>query len=118
MWFNSKAKKKKMEFIQNFVPTSKAQLIQAAMYFGGGDIQKAQQFVDFYSKNLDLPDFDPVQPTLVQQIKSNASGLFSWIKENQDDLMQGYQFIQGIVKNKGMLPVTPSTSEPLPSIND
>ena len=117
MWFN-KEKKKKMEFIQSFVPTSKAQLIQAAMYFNKGDVQKAQEFVDFYAKNLDLPDFDPVEPTMMQQLKSGASGLFSWVKENQSDLIQGYQLIQGIIQNKGVLPITPSVSEPLPSINE
>ena len=115
LWFN-KDKKKKMELIQNFVPTSKAQLIQVAMYFNKGDIQKAQEMFDFYSKNLDLPDFDPVSPTFIQQVKTNASSLFAWIKENQGDLVQGYGYIRSIIANKGILPVEAST-EPLPDIN-
>ena len=122
LWFNSKEKKKKMEFIQSFVPTSKAQLIQAAMYFNKGDVQKAQEFVDFYAKNLDLPDFDPVEPTMMQQLKSGASDLFSWIKENQGDLVQGYQFISYLIKNKGeVAPIgspLPSEGSPLPPINE
>ena len=101
-----------MEFIQNFVPTSKAQLLQVAMYLNGGDIKKAQEFVDFYAKNLELPDFDPVAPTFIQQVK----GFFSWAKENQGDIVQGYQLIQGIIKNKGELPLI-DASEPLPPIN-
>ena len=117
LWFN-KDKKKKMEFIKNFVPTSKAQLIQVSMYFGNGDIQKAQEMFDFYSKNLDLPDFDPIAPTFMQQVKNNASGLFSWLKENQTDIIQSYQFIHGIIKNKGELPVYPDAAEPLPNINE
>ena len=116
LWFN-KEKKKKMEFIQNFVPTSKAQLIQVAMYMNNGNVQKAQEFVDFYAKNLDLPDFDPITPTLMQQIKSGASDIFSWVKENQGDLVQGYQFIQSIIKNKGVVPTDVPTS-PLPNINE
>ena len=118
LWFN-KEKKKRMEFIQNFVPTSKAQLIQVAMYMNNGNVQKAQEFVDFYAKNLDLPDFDPITPSLMQQIKSSASDIFSWIKENQGDLVQGYQFIQGVIKNKGEIiaPVVESTN-PLPNINE
>ena len=118
LWFN-KEKKKKMEFIQNFVPTSKAQLIQVAMYMNNGNVQKAQEFVDFYAKNLDLPDFDPIAPSLMQQIKSSASDIFSWVKENQGDLVQGYQFIQGIIKNKGEIvaPIVESGS-PLPNINE
>ena len=114
-WFN-KEKKKRMAYIQNFVPTSKAQLIQVAMYFNKGDIHKAQEMVDFYTSNLQLPDFDPVEPTMMQQIKDGAVGLFSWMKENQQDIVQGYQLIQGIVKNKGSLPLM-DNSEPLPPIN-
>ena len=108
-----------MEFIQNYVPTSKAQLLQVAMYFNKGDIQKAQEMFDFYNKNLDLPDFDPVTPTFIQQVKGNASSLFSWIKENQGDISQGYEFIRSVIANKGTLPsLAQDVSEPLPSIND
>ena len=117
LWFNRKERKKKMEFIQNYVPTSKAQLIQVAMYMNKGDVQKAQEFVDFYAKNLDLPDFDPITPTFMQQVKGGASELYSWIKENQGDIVQGYQFIQSIIKNKGVVP-TIEAETPLPPIND
>lgn len=116
MWF--KERKKKMEFIQNFVPTSKAQLLQVAMYYNKGNLEKAQEFVDYYARNLELPDFDPIQPTFIQQIKGNASDLFSWVKSNQSDIVQGYQFIQSIIKNKGEIPMIVSAEEPLPSIND
>ena len=118
MWFKTKERKKKMEFIQNFVPTSKAQLLQVAMYFCNGDFNKAQAMFDFYAKNLDLPDFDPVSPTFMQQVKSGASDFFSFIKENKDDLMQGYQIIQSVIKNKGELPIAPEVAEPLPDINE
>lgn len=115
-WF--KERKRKMEFIQNYVPTSKAQLLQVAMYMNKGNIEKAQEMFDFYAKNLDLPDFDPVTPTLMQSIKSNASDLFSWIKDNQGDIVNGYQFIQSIIANKGALPqITEDPVEPLPDIN-
>ena len=116
LWFN-KERKKKMEFIQNYVPTSKAQLIQVAMYFNKGDVSKAQEMVDFYTKNLDLPDFDPVAPTFMQQVKSNASSLFEWVKENQGDIVKGYQFVQQVIANKGVIPPV-AESEPLPPIND
>lgn len=117
LWFN-KERKKKMEFIQNFVPTSKAQLLQVAMYLNNGDIAKAQEFVDYYAKNLDLPDFDPIQPTFMQQLTSNASGFFAWIKENKDDIVQGYQYVHSIIKNKGELPLASPDGEPLPPINE
>lgn len=108
-----------MEFIQNYVPTSKAQLLQVAMYFNKGDIQKAQEMFDFYAKNLDLPDFDPIAPTFMQQVKTGATDLFSWIKENQGDIMKGYEFVRSVIENKGALPSagTGVAEEPLPPIN-
>ena len=118
LWFN-KERKKKMEFIQNYVPTSKAQLLQVAMYFNKGDIQKAQEMFDFYAKNLELPDFDPIAPTFMQQVRQNAVDVFGWIKENQGDIVQGYQLIYSIIKNKGALPIaTEAAAEPLPPINE
>ena len=107
-----------MEFIQNYVPTSKAQLLQVAMYFNKGDTAKAQEMFDFYNKNLNLPDFDPVSPTFMQQVKVNAMDLFAWIKENQGDIMQAYGLIQSVIKNHGELPSLGGTSSPLPTIND
>jgi len=108
-----------MEFIQNYVPTSKAQLLQVAMYFNKGDIQKAQEMFDFYAKNLDLPDFDPVSPTFMQQVRSNAADLFTWIKENQEDLVNGYSLIRSIISNKGVIATdTPTAGNPLPNINE
>lgn len=117
LWFNKK-KKQKMEFIQNYVPTSKAQLIQVAMMYNNGDLKKAQEMFDFYSKNLDLPDFDPVAPTFMQQMKVGASDVFSWIKENKGDIVKGYQLVQSIIKNNGELPFDAPASEPLPPINE
>ncbi len=117
-WFNN-AKKKKMEFIQNYVPTSKAQLLQVAMYYNKGDLAKAQEMFDFYNKNLNLPDFDPVPPTFMQQMKDGASGIYGWLKENQEELVQGYQLVYSIIKNKGALPVSNmETAAPLPPINE
>jgi len=118
LWFN-KEKKRKMEFIQNYVPTSKAQLLQVAMYFNKGDLQKAQEMFDFYAKNLQLPDFDPVAPTFMQQVRSNAVDLFSWIKDNQEDIVNGYEFFRSIIANKGAIPsVAQEVAEPLPPINE
>lgn len=84
-----------------------------------GNIEKAQEMYDFYARNLELPDFDPVTPTFMQQMKSGASDLFTWIKSNQGDIVNGYQFIQSIIANKGALPqITEDPVEPLPVINE
>ena len=116
LWFNGKESKKRMEFIQSYIPTSKAQLIQVAMWYHKGNVEKAQEMVDFYTKNMNLPDFDLVAPTFMQQLKGSASELYSWIKENQGDIVQGYQFIQGIIKNRG--DIVSVEAEPLPPINE
>ena len=120
LWFREK--KKRMEFIQSYIPTSKAQLIQVAMWYHKGDVQKAQEFVDFYTKNMNLPDFDPIQPTMMQQVKEGVSGLYGWIKENQGDIVQGYQFFSSLIKNKGLMPPIGepmgTVAEPLPPINE
>lgn len=111
-----------MDVLKNFVPTSKAQLIQVAMYMNKGDVAKAQEFFDFYSKNLNLPDFEPQPQSFMEQVKENANGLFTWIKENQGDIVQGYQFIQSIIKNRGEVPGFASdgspAGDPLPPINE
>ncbi len=117
VWFN-REKKRKMEFLQSFVPTSKAQLIQASMMYSNGDLQKAQEMFDFYAKNLELPDFDPIAPTFMQQVKSNASDIFSWIKDNRDDIINGYGFISSIIQNRGVLPTVADDAEPLAPINE
>jgi hypothetical protein len=68
---------------------------------------------------MNLPDFDPVSPTFMQQLKTNASDVFTWVKENQGDIVQGYQLIYSIIKNKGALPIaSDATAEPLPPINE
>ena len=120
LWFNTE-KKKKMEFIQNYVPTSKAQLIQVAMMYNKGDLHKAQEMFDFYAKNLDLPDFDPIAPSFMQQVKREASELFAFIRDNKDDLAQGYELIRSAIVNRGALPVgeaAGAATEALPPINE
>ena len=109
-----------MEFIQTFIPTSKAQLIQVAMWYHKGDTMKAQEMIDFYVKNIpNLPDFDPVAPTIAQQVKGTASGLYNWIKENKGDIIETYQFVQGVIANRGVIPaITEDAAEVLEPINE
>lgn len=122
IWFNKK-RKERMDFLQNFKPTSKVQLKQACQWYCNGDFKRAQEMYDFYVKDIELPDFDPVPPTWQQQVKDGANGFMGWLKENQNTLSQGYEFIRQIIVNKGQLPVLASEaeevaeSEQIPSIN-
>lgn len=115
LWFNREEKRKKMEFIQTFRPTSKVQLKQVCNWFYKGDIKKAREMYDFYAEGLDLPDNDPVPPTWIDHAKS----IFGWAKDNQNDIVQCYQFIQSIIRNKGaIVPDIPTNTESLPPINE
>ena len=116
LWFNGK---KRMEFIENFIPTSKVQLKRACLLYHRGDIKKAQEMYEYYSKDIDLPDVDPVQPTTLEQVKNGAVGFMDFVKEHQGDLMQGYNLIHHMITNKGELPtmeVAPP-DDTLPPIN-
>jgi hypothetical protein len=84
------------------------------MWFHQGDVEKAQQMVDFYTKNLALPETEPVPPNWVDHAKS----IYGWIKENQNELVQGYQFIQTVIQNKGVIPtIGQESAGALPPIN-
>lgn len=121
-WFNARHRKR-MDFINDFRPTSKIQLKQVCQWYCNGDIKKAQEMYDYYAKDINLPDFDPIPPNWQQQVKDGANGLMSWIKENQNTLSHWYEFIRQIIVNKGKLPSISSEvedvadSEPLPPIN-
>lgn len=113
LWFNREEKRKKMEFIQTFRPTSKIQLKQVCNWYCNGDLKKAQEMYDFYARDLDLPDNEPVPPTWID----HAKNFLGWAKENQNELAQAYGFVRSIIENKGKLP--PLTADvPLPPINE
>lgn len=117
LWFN---KKKKLEMIQAIRPTSKATLKIQCLFACKGDIDESNKLYEYFAKDMpELPDYDPVQPTWVDNTKETVNSLMGWFRENQDTIAQGYQFIQGIIKNKGVLPVEPpAVSAPLPPINE
>lgn len=83
-------------------------------------MKDAQELYDYYMEGMDdLPMFDPVAPTWMDNTKDTVNGLMGWIKENQNTLAQGYEFIRNVVQNKGALPPLGSNvTEPLPPINE
>ena len=70
----------------------------------------------------DLPATDPIPQTWQESTKDTVNGLMAWIKENQGDIIQGYQFIQSIIKNRGEVPSFASdgspAGDPLTPINE
>lgn len=105
--------------IQGIKPTSKATLKLQCLFATKGDIDEAKKLYDFFAEDMaSLPDYDPVAPTWVDNTKDVANGIIGWIRENQDTITQGYEFIRSIVNNRSLPEVTPTSVEtPLPEIN-
>lgn len=106
--------------IQAIRPTSKATLKMQCLFACKGDIDEAMKLYDYFAKDMpELPDYEPVAPTWMDNTKETVNGLMGWLKENQDTLAQGYEFIRNVIQRRGMPPVgePTGTGTPLPDIN-
>lgn len=102
--------------IRAIQPTSKSALKTQCLLVAKGDIDKAERLYDFMAKDMDeLPLFDAVKPTTMQQIKDGAVNTFTWLNENQEQVMNWVAIIKGMF-NKGGGNIPPA-STPLPPIN-
>lgn len=105
---------------QGIRATSKSSLKLQCLFCAKGDLKEAKELYDFFAGDMpDLPDYDPVPPTWQQNTAQTINGIMDWIKENQGTLAQTYDFLQGIIKNRGIPPATPSVAPTveLPPIN-
>lgn len=97
-------------------PTSKASLKQQCLYLANLNVEKAEKMYDFLVKDMtDIPDVEPASKSFIQNFGDQANGIFGWLRENQDMLSQGVDFIRGLVTKKGG---TAPTTIPLPPINE
>lgn len=118
-WFTNK--KKLLERMSTIQPTSKASLKMQCLYICKGDIDEAEKLYDYFVRDMpNLPDFDPVPGTWLDNTKDMANGLMGWLGENKDTIAQAYSFIRQVIANKGALPpITPEAPvTPLPPINE
>ena len=112
--------------IQGIKPTSKATLKLQCLFATKGDIDEAKKLYDFFAEDIpSLPDFDPSPTTWVDATKQTASDLFSWLKNNQNGIVQGYEMVRAMTGNRlPPLTLTPPVAEaeaaaaPLPPINE
>lgn len=82
----------------------------------GGDVKKAKELFDFLSEGMEtMPEYPIQQPSFLQQAQQTVGGLFGWVKENQNDLMNTWNFIQ-TMRGGGAPSATPPATEipPLP----
>lgn len=102
--------------MQHLSFTSKASLKQQCLIMANGNIKEAKELYDFLIEDMPaLPDTDPIPVTWQENTKETVNGLFSWVRENKDTLMEGIDFIRGMF-NKNPL-ANSAHAEPLPSIN-
>ncbi|MBR1377976.1 MAG: hypothetical protein IJ557_02475 [Bacteroidaceae bacterium] len=115
LWFEQK--QRKLEMLQSITPTSKTSLKQQCLIVSRGNLKEAKELYDFFASDIpSLPDTDPIPPTWQQNTANTINSVLSWVRDNQDTLVQGYQFVQNIIANKGVLPAMPTAA--LPSINE
>lgn len=77
------------------VPTSKVALKMSCLRACNNDVEKAAKLYDFFVKDMqNIPDFDPVPPSMFEQAKSTIGDLFGWLDNNQDKLAGAFQLIQ------------------------
>jgi hypothetical protein len=86
-----------------------------------GDIDEAMKLYEFFASDMEgLPEFDPVPLSWQQNTAQTLNGVMDWLKANGDTLQRGWQFVQQVIANKGVLPVAAAeeaVTEPLPEIN-
>lgn len=103
MNFDFTKKKKEMEQQQalevllRLTFSSKASLKKHCMLAYKGDIPKAKEAYDFLVDGMEnLPDTDPVQPTMAEQMKDMANGVVGWIGQNQGTLVDTFNTVRGL----------------------
>lgn len=77
-------------------PSSKMSLKMSCLAACGNNIEEAQKLYDFIAADINLPDTDVVPPSGFEKVKSSAEGIFSWIGEHKEDILQGWNFIQAM----------------------
>ena len=86
------------EMIRMINPTSKAALKNQCLLIAQGDLQRAKEIYDYYIEGLeDLPAFDPVPPTWMDNAKDTANGIIGWLQNNGGSIAEGVNYIRGLL---------------------
>lgn len=113
--FLKKRKEKIREAIAMIKPTSKASLKAQCLYLSNLNVEKAEKMYDFLVKDMEnIPEVEPASRSFIENFGEQANGILGWLRENQDMLGQGVDFIKGIITSRKGGAVPPS---PLPPIN-
>ena len=111
---------KKQEIdIGRIQPTSKVTLKMTCLAACCNNVEEAKKLYDFIAGDLNLPDTDIMPPNTFDRLKSGAEGLFGWIGEHKEDLINGWNMIQAL---RGGQPIEigsatpPANVPPLPNM--
>ena len=103
-----------MEMVRMINPTSKAALKQQCLFLSNLDMDKAERMYDFLIKDMpDIPDVEPASKSFMENFGTQASGVMSWFRDNQDVIAKGVELIRGMIVRRGA-----ATATPLPPINE
>jgi hypothetical protein len=92
--------------------TSKDTLKRTALFACGGDVKQAEEIYNFFVKDMpNMPDYDMVPPSFMDQAKSTIGSVLGWIDENQDKLVGYWNIIQQM-RGGGTIPPSPPTNLP------
>lgn len=96
--------KKKID-LRMIDPSSKMALKMSCLQTANGDVKKAQELYAFLSEGMEtMPEYPVQKPSFMQQAQQTVGGLFGWVKENQNDLMQAWNFIQSMRAGQPIAP--------------
>ena len=83
--------------------TSKAALKQQCILAYQGNIKEAKEAYDFLIDGIEnLPDVDPIQPTMTEQAKDIANGIIGWLGNNQQTLVSTYQTVRDMFAGRAV----------------
>ena len=117
-WNKNKIDKKQ---VMNIRPSSKISLKQQCLLVSKGDLDLASKMYDYFAKDIDdLPTYDIVPPSTMQQVKDGAIQTFSWLNQNQDQVMNWIGMFKQMFGKGGEgvgVQAPQSPIQPIPSIN-
>jgi hypothetical protein len=101
-------------------PSSKVSLKLSCLASCKGDVEQATKLYNFLADGIEsIPDFDVPTPSTFDQIKQGASQIFKFVKDNRQEIMQGYNFIQSLRSGQSVAADVTPTQEipPLPDVS-
>lgn len=94
--------------------TSKMGLKLSCLNACKNNIAEAERLYDFLVKDIaDLPDLEPIRPSVVQQIKQGADEIFGWVNSHSEDFVKGWELIQ-MMRGTAPTATPPANVPPIP----